>query len=256
MEKNNAAYMKDALEKEVQRQTSSVTFEQLWEGYVNRDARRKKKKRRIRQIAFAAAALLFALQTIVSFKPAMAFIEQLLEPKVEIKPIGKQAERSIRIVWKEGDEEIGISSKTEAEQLLGVPVPWSDKLDAMPKKKRFMKVIKKQGQPLGYKYALGTNGRIIDIQAGYRIDSPPMFFLHTMGGDAAVKDVAVNGAEAKLVEFRDFPGFHYIYFQLEDWNILLFVTQDIDALPVTEEEIVALAESVRFEHAAPQPGKK
>lgn len=255
MEKNNAAHTKDALEKEVQRRTSSVTFEQIWEGYVNRDARRKKKKRNIRQAAFAAAALLFALQTVVAFKPAMAFIAQFIEPKVEIKQVVKETERNMRIVWKEGDEEIGISSKTEAEQLLGVPVPWSDMMDAMPEIKRFMKVVKKQGQPLGYKYALGTNGRIIDIEARYLIDSPPMFFLHTMGGEAAVKDVTVNGAEAKLVEFHDFPVFHYIYFQLEDWNILLSVIQDIDAPPVTEEEMIALAESVRFESAAPQPGK-
>jgi hypothetical protein len=243
MEKYSQQYkIEEVLEKNLKSHSSSVTFEQIWNNHSNR---KEQLKRRIVPILISSVIIF----TSIISPPARAIIEGWLQ--VSSVEEGKS---HIGFSWDstagQGQKNYQSLKDVENEFNLNVPFPkiFSD-LEINEAHKQYQYSANVDNNKLiTVHYRLNTNERSYNLMVTRAMERPE-FSAGTARNSVIDKEIEINGNKGRLIAIQDMNILN-IYLEKGPWKLVLTASSGgIDTKsdpPVTEEEIINLAESITW----------
>jgi hypothetical protein len=243
MEKHFQQYkIEEVLEKNLKSHSSSVTFEQIWNTHSNR---KKQVKRRLVPILISSV-IIFASMISPSARAIIGGWLQVSQVEEGKTHIGFSWDNTA------GQEQENFQSLNDVENEFNLNIPFpkifSD-LEIKEAHKQYQYSANVENDKLiAFHYRLKTNDRSYNLMVT-RAKERPEFSAGTTRNSVIDKEIDIKGNKGRLIAIQDMNILN-IYLEKGSWKLVLTASSGgIDTKsdpPVSEEEIINLAESIKW----------
>lgn len=210
----------------------------------------KQPKRKLTTLWVATAMIsVLGIGTLVS-PSVQATIENLFS----FNQVQETSETVIGWTWGGigGNDTTIFSSVDEIEKEYSIDIPFPEQLHLADENSTITeyRVDTSEDKFVSFNYRLRTEDRMYRITATNVSKEKPEFTANTTKGTVIEKEVSINGTSGTLIGIQDINGYH-IYIEQGEWKIVVSGFADsLDgeriAPEITENEIIAIAESIHF----------